>query len=79
MACLYGQGNVVSIRSQALVTELCIKNGQKGHVVGWDAKLGPSGQQILGQGTGVCGCYYINKIKREKKRKKKLSYLILYM
>ncbi|EDQ98415.1 uncharacterized protein LACBIDRAFT_302379 [Laccaria bicolor S238N-H82] len=28
-------------------TELCITKGQKGHVVGWDAKLGPSGQQIL--------------------------------
>jgi len=26
------------------VTELCITKGQEGHVVGWDAKLGPSGQ-----------------------------------
>ena len=28
-------------------TELCITKGQEGHVVGWDAKLGPSGQQML--------------------------------
>ena len=34
--------------------------------------------QPIGQGTGVCGCYYINKIKRGKKRKKEnISYLIL--
>ncbi|KIJ89550.1 hypothetical protein K443DRAFT_117838, partial [Laccaria amethystina LaAM-08-1] len=28
-------------------TELCITKGQEGHVVGWDAKLGPHGQNIL--------------------------------
>ncbi|EDR04280.1 uncharacterized protein LACBIDRAFT_330779 [Laccaria bicolor S238N-H82] len=28
-------------------TELCITKGQEGHVVGWDAKLGLSGQRIL--------------------------------
>ncbi|KIK09073.1 hypothetical protein K443DRAFT_83815 [Laccaria amethystina LaAM-08-1] len=28
-------------------TELCITKGQEGYIVGWDAKLGPSGQRIL--------------------------------
>jgi hypothetical protein len=39
-------GMPVMIRNND-ATELCITKGQEGHVVGWDAKLGTSGQRIL--------------------------------